>query len=539
MGIDIHALNFLNYTRILCPLGNVVTIGRQGTHVHENDVRILLKIGQEYTHNPYCENLLINNMNALSVESIDTSDYEAATHILDMNKELPAHLQGKFDTVFDGGCLEHIYNIPQALKNCSLLLKPGGTAIHVLPANNWCGHGFWQVSPELFFSLYSRKNGYTDLEVFFADLADLTSWHRINPPRNGQRINFTSSTPLYVMVKATRTSEPFTHDNVQQSDYVFEWAKNQHTEHSDSEYQAEASLPQTVKARVADCISQREAKINIANRNTVLSSPQIPIFPESRNTNPTDIKAPKETSKSIAGEYIEYHFPFREEKLKMIGRQNIRSDNEIISAIFLQEMFSIQQWQQRNALDQYFNEKCSGGLKPVLIDAGGNIGAASLYFNKIYKGLKTILIEPDQENAQLSERNLKGLDVTIIEGALGKEDGVLYINDIDFGPIAYRVGETGNKAVRSHSLASVLSDLNSTEFPFILKIDIEGGEKLLFSEDTPWLDRFPLIIIELHDWMLPFTNVSKNFYRNAVKYDFDILNRGENTFLFNKRLLSN
>ncbi len=538
MGIDIHALNFINYSRILSPLGNVVTIGRQGTHVHENDVRILLKIGQEYTHNPYCENLLVNHMNALSVESIDTSDYEAATHILDMNKELPTHLEGKFDTVFDGGCLEHIYNIPQALKNCSLLLKPGGTAIHILPTNNWCGHGFWQVSPELFFSLYSRKNGYTDLEVFFADLADLTSWHRINPPRNGQRINFTSSTPLYVMVKATRTTEPFTHDNVQQSDYVFEWMKNQNTVHTDTEYQAETNLPQTVKARVADFISQREEKKNITNKNNELRSAQIPILQESKNTSPTDINASNKTNKSLTVEYIEYHFSFREEKLKMIGRQNIKSDNEIISAIFLQEMFSIQQWRQRNALEQYFNEKCNAGLKPVLIDAGGNIGAASLYFNKIYDNLKTIVIEPDRENAQLAERNLGGLDATVIEGALGREDGVMYINDIDFGPIAYRVGDVGNKEVRSHTLKSILSRLGTADFPFILKIDIEGGENMLFSDETAWLNLFPLIIIELHDWMLPFENISKNFYRNAARFDFDILNRGENTFLFNNRLLS-
>lgn len=30
-----------------------------------------------------------------------------------------------YDTVFDGGCFEHIYNITQAFKNCSPFCKPG------------------------------------------------------------------------------------------------------------------------------------------------------------------------------------------------------------------------------------------------------------------------------------------------------------------------------------------------------------------------------------------------------------------------------
>ena len=44
---------------------------------------------------------------------------------------------------------------PGAIK----LTKIGGMIIHALPANNFCGHGFWQFSPELFYELYSPENG--------------------------------------------------------------------------------------------------------------------------------------------------------------------------------------------------------------------------------------------------------------------------------------------------------------------------------------------------------------------------------------------
>ena len=73
--------------------------------------------------------------------------------------------------------------------------------------------------------------------------------------------------------------------------------------------------------------------------------------------------------------------------------------------------------------------------------------------------------------------------------------------------------------------------------PFILKIDIEGSEEDVFSGDSSWLDQFPCVIIELHDWMLPFSGSSRNFQRAIARLDFDLVQRGENLFCFNRRIL--
>lgn len=235
--------------------------------------------------------------------------------------------------------------------------------------------------------------------------------------------------------------------------------------------------------------------------------------------------------------YVEYQFIFKGKPLKMAGRPQVDSDRAIINMVFQREMFALERWQQTTALNDYMLRKTRLGLKPLLVDAGANIGAASLYFNQIYAGLKTVAIEPDAENAKLARHNLGGLDAKVIEGALGKEIGLMYINDIDFSPISYRVGETGNKAVESHTIPSLLSALDGNSFPFILKIDIEGGEDIVFANDTSWLNLFPLVIIELHDWMLPFQNSSRNFFRNIATCEFDIINHGENTFCFNRQLL--
>lgn len=223
MGIDIHALNFLRYATRKRYLGATMTIGRQGVHVIEPVVRKALAFDGAYQNADYCEQLLIGGLGATSVESVDNSSYEGATHVHDMNQELPEDLRGRFDTVIDGGCVEHVFNVVQALRNCSSLLKPGGQVLHVLPANNFCGHGFWQFSPELFFSLYSASNGYGELEVLIADLTDASRWYRVRKPEAGRRANVWSKTPLYVLVRAVLVDGEFSHRRVQQSDYVHAW----------------------------------------------------------------------------------------------------------------------------------------------------------------------------------------------------------------------------------------------------------------------------------------------------------------------------
>ncbi len=172
LGISVHPFNFLRYAHRSGAFGATATLGRQGLHV-KNDV-VLATFGgpPDYSHEGYCEDLLLRFFGATRVDSIDYSEYESASFVHDMNRPLPATLEGQFDTVIDSGTIEHVFNAPQAFDNVSRMCGPGAQILHVLPANNFCGHGFWQFSPALFFALYSKANGYAGTEVFIADLAD-------------------------------------------------------------------------------------------------------------------------------------------------------------------------------------------------------------------------------------------------------------------------------------------------------------------------------------------------------------------------------
>ena len=149
MGLDVHGLKFLRYVTKSNPLGRTVKIGRQGIYITEFSAKTALEETGPFTKPDYAEDILRKYFGASSFESLDNSGYEGASLIHDMNAVIPDDWIEAFETIIDGGCLEHVYQINQALANCSSLCKPGGQIIHILPANNYCGHGFWQFSPEL------------------------------------------------------------------------------------------------------------------------------------------------------------------------------------------------------------------------------------------------------------------------------------------------------------------------------------------------------------------------------------------------------
>ena len=82
--------------------------------------------------------------------------------------------------------------------------------------------------------------------------------------------------------------------------------------------------------------------------------------------------------------------------------------------------------------------------------------------------------------------------------------------------------------------------MNNTDsgrfFPFIVKIDIEGGEENLFSMNTDWIKKIPMVIIELHDWLLPKQRTSTNFLKTVSELDRDFNIKGENIFSIKNRL---
>ena len=226
MGFNIHSFNFLRYAlKKSESFRKTATIARQELTVSNQYIKKMLNLPEVVDYGEFCEKLLLTNFGSVKVDSYDYSDYEGATFTCDLNKPLPSNLTGPeylYDTIMDPGSIEHIFNIPQAFKNISDMCKIGGTILHALPTNNYCGHGFWQISPELFFSLYSEANGYAETEVFLAGLNDYKNWYKVKKPENGIRRILVNWSEVNALVR-TKKVQNVSHYTVQQSDYVHFW----------------------------------------------------------------------------------------------------------------------------------------------------------------------------------------------------------------------------------------------------------------------------------------------------------------------------
>src|SRR5512145_477284 len=120
MGLDLNAVQFLIAARKKgVSLGEVVMLGRQDLNVFPAKMRTLLQaldISDELFQpdsldTRYAESVF-KALGAKQVSSLDFSAYEGASFVHDLNQPIGPDLHERFDTVYDGGTLEHVFHFP-------------------------------------------------------------------------------------------------------------------------------------------------------------------------------------------------------------------------------------------------------------------------------------------------------------------------------------------------------------------------------------------------------------------------------------------
>ncbi len=208
MGIGTTELQFLLYSKKnFGEFKKVLTLGRQQIGIENFEIKKLLNKDCKYKIYDYCEELLKDQFGATEVHSIDFSDYEGCTFQHDIGEEI--NLDFKYDTIIDFGTTEHIFNVGQAFKNIHKTLNVGGRILHSNPANSFNGHGFHQFSHELYFSLYSKKNGYTNTKVFLNDFSNKHKgyWFEINISKSGKRVEYCCKESVGNLVHTIKNNE--------------------------------------------------------------------------------------------------------------------------------------------------------------------------------------------------------------------------------------------------------------------------------------------------------------------------------------------
>ena len=151
----------------------------------------------------------------------------------------------------------------------------------------------------------------------------------------------------------------------------------------------------------------------------------------------------------------------------------------------------------------------------------------------MYPKVTVTAVERQRENFRLLEENSKGAKVSLVNAAVAAKPGKLQLfGPGDGGAFSIIAGGKGKKLyeVPALSIDELLASQNGT--PFILKIDIEGAEQDLFTANGKTIDQFPVVIIELHNWMLLGTASSRPFLQWHAARDRDFVFHGKNVFSF-------
>jgi SAM-dependent methyltransferase len=225
MGLDISGARFLlgEKTRSVF-FGHTLTLGRQGIYMGEKPYHLFLdSIGVKADVSGYADDFF-RGLGAEPLIAIDASHYEGASIVHDMNLPIDPQYNAAFDTVIDGGTLEHIFNFPVAIRNCMEMVKPGGQLILMTPWHNYPGHGFFEFSPELIYNTLSEENGFR-VEKMLIDVEG--NWYSVkNPVDLQQRIEISTRDPvlLYVTARKISSCQLFL-KWPQQSDYSAAWQR--------------------------------------------------------------------------------------------------------------------------------------------------------------------------------------------------------------------------------------------------------------------------------------------------------------------------
>ena len=235
--------------------------------------------------------------------------------------------------------------------------------------------------------------------------------------------------------------------------------------------------------------------------------------------------------------------PFARGKISFFDKKNKQfislssrgeNDSSTLDEIFSKYGYRLDGMARTDDIYDEYNKIIATGKKPLIIDCGSNIGAVTYFFSHEFPKAKVVGIELEHSNFELAQKNnANNPNVKTIHAAIGPDKGSVDIaNPNETNKDAFQTKLSSKNATGSINMISIsnIQELYPDTIPFITKVDIEGFEGQLFSNNTQWMDGFYLIALEVHDWMLPNQGISKNFLSEHSKLNRDFYLRGDTVF---------
>lgn len=203
------------------------------------------------------------------------------------------------------------------------------------------------------------------------------------------------------------------------------------------------------------------------------------------------------------------------------------SDINVFRQVFGKKDYDLSKFAQEKWIRAAYERILGEGKVPLILDAGANIGASAVWFALKFPRAKIIAVEPQAGNAAICRKNIKDFaNITLVEAALGGAPGTVNISE-DVQDWAFQTARTEAGAISIRTISELFATEKNGR-PFIVKMDIEGFEKDVFSAPADWLDEVEAFIVEPHDWMMPGAGTSYGLQRALGPRQFDMLLSGEN-----------
>jgi|GEM_PF-1515741 len=235
------------------------------------------------------------------------------------------------------------------------------------------------------------------------------------------------------------------------------------------------------------------------------------------------------SSCTLTRRYLDGSFSYRGQDIRVRLRRN-SSDPEVFYQIFIEEEYlrSIHLIREKMQLPEV----------PLIIDAGANIGLASLYFSLHFTNCRLQLLEPFGENAAAARENLQrnAVHAEVLQAALWQRETQLKA-DFSFRDgkeWSVTVLESPGGPIRGITPAMLLPADGSTID--ILKVDIEGSEFPVFLEQgvpATMLRSTRALIMEIHDDKGDREELKAVFTEN----NFECIELGELSLFLNRSFM--
>jgi FkbM family methyltransferase len=178
------------------------------------------------------------------------------------------------------------------------------------------------------------------------------------------------------------------------------------------------------------------------------------------------------------------------------------SDLSIYREIFVNGQYAFDEMFDR--IKQRYNELRQRGRTPLIVDAGANIGLASIFLARHFPDAHFELIEADEANVEVARKNIANFPrMRLHHRALWFEHTILSIlPSDDFSTLSVRANGAclAKGTVKSITMADILDGRH--EDLILVKMDIEGAEREVLSRNNDWLKANPALMIEPHDGVL-------------------------------------